>query len=222
MSWALFADLESTDIDRVLAAAQRRKFKKRETLFHQGDPGDSVFLLEKGHVAVRVTTSWGQDMTCEVLGPGQFFGELSIFTPRHRRTAAVVALDDVETLALTGTTLEELRHRHPEIGTSITIGLARRVDQLSTALIEALYIPVEQRVVRRVLDLARLYGDGQGPVVIPLTQDDVAGLAGATRPTVNQVLNKFAERGALELSRGRIVVLDPAPLVSRARAEPAG
>ena len=90
--------------------------------------------------------------------------------------------------------------------------LAERVDQLSRRLLEALYIGVEGRVFRRLMELDEIYGNGEPGTVIPLTQDDLAGLAGASRPTVNQVLARLGDQGVVVVGRGRIQILHPAGL----------
>jgi CRP-like cAMP-binding protein len=94
--------------------------------------------------------------------------------------------------------------------------LVNEVRTLNERLLEALYLPVDQRVRRRLVELAELYGDGgAGPVTLPLTQEVIAELAGATRPTVNQVLRDEEKRGTIELTRGRIGILDVSQLVQR-------
>ena len=90
--------------------------------------------------------------------------------------------------------------------------------RLSHALLEALYVPVEKRVLRRLGDLLALYRDGAADTVtIPLTQEDLAELAGTTRPTANKVLKAVEEAGAVRIARGRIDVLNADELARRAR-----
>jgi CRP-like cAMP-binding protein len=96
--------------------------------------------------------------------------------------------------------------------------LANEVRLMSERLLEALYLPTEQRVLRRLSDVARLYEpDADGHVQVPLTQEQVAGLAGTSRATVNDVLGEAQARGLVQLRRGTIRILDPAALVERAR-----
>ena len=97
--------------------------------------------------------------------------------------------------------------------------LAERVAFLSERLVEAYTVDAETRVVRRVLELGRVYG-GAPPIVIPLIQDDVAALAGTSRATVNRVLRNAEQRGLVELGRGRTVVVDPEGLARLARISP--
>lgn len=217
MDVPLFQSLGDSELRRVLAAAPRRRFPKGQAVCHAGDLGDSLFAIVRGRVAVRVDTEAGDTATLAVLGPGEFFGELALFTPQHRRTASVIALEPVEVLSLGREQLATLRHRHPDIDEALLGVMAREVQRLSAHLVEALFVPVEKRVMRRLVALCLQYGTGAAEIVVPLTQEDLAGLAGTTRPTVNQVLRRLEERGTVSLSRGRITVLDVETLTQRAR-----
>jgi CRP-like cAMP-binding protein len=86
--------------------------------------------------------------------------------------------------------------------------LAATVERLSQSLLEAMYLGVDERVARRLVELAEIYRTGGARVVVPITQDDLAGMAGTTRPTANLVLGKLADAGAVRLERGRIEVTD--------------
>ena len=88
---------------------------------------------------------------------------------------------------------------------------------LNERLLEALYLPVEKRAVRRLVELARQYGSDAGEVVIPLIQEELAGLVGTTRATLNQVLRALEETGLVELSRGKTIVTDVGALAGRVR-----
>jgi CRP-like cAMP-binding protein len=211
MGWALLSKLPEADREAVLAAARRRRFARNEALFHEGDAADSLHLIADGHVAIRVTTPLGDVATLRVAGPGDHVGELALVSPAARN-ATVVALDAVETLSLHRSEFDDLRRRHPETDgmlLDLAIGEVRR---LSTQLLEAMYVPVTTRVVRRLLDLVELYEDGEDPTTVPVTQDDLAGLAGTTRKTVNEVLGEAQDAGAIRLARGRVEVLDVAAL----------
>jgi CRP-like cAMP-binding protein len=96
--------------------------------------------------------------------------------------------------------------KHPEVERLMVSLLVERIDQLSQRLLESLYVGVDRRVYRRLVELAEIYGTGEAGVIVPLTQDDLAGLAGTTRPTVNQVLQKLAALGHVRLNRGSIEI----------------
>jgi CRP/FNR family cyclic AMP-dependent transcriptional regulator len=208
--------LDDDDRRAVLAAAHRRRFKRNEVVFHDGDPGDTLHLIVKGHFAVRITTPLGDVATLRVLGPGEHFGELAVLEPGPR-SGSVVSLDAGETMALHRDVVTELRARIPEIDTALTSALIGEVRRLAGALVDALYVPAEQRVWRRLRELVDIYGTDNLPVVIPATQDDLAQLAGTTRPTANRVLRAGEENGVVGLARGRIEIRDIAGLRRLAR-----
>ena len=217
MRWSLLDRLPEDDRRRVLAATSRRRFARREVLFHEDDPGDTLHLIDKGRVAVRVTTPLGDVATLVVLGPGEVVGELALLDEQARRNATAVALERTETLTLHRDQFHELRQRHPALDRFLLVALAAEVTRLSSLLVEALYVPVDTRVVRRLDALLETYGDGQSGTEIPLTQEDLASLAGTSRATVNRVLGEAESGGLVKVARGRITVLDPEGLRRRGR-----
>jgi CRP-like cAMP-binding protein len=191
--------------------ARRRTFTRGEVVFHEGDPADTVHLLRTGRVAVRTRTEYADDAILAVLGPGTIFGELALLTPGAPRSATVAALEEVETLAVHQLDFDRLRREHPRTTEVLVVILAEQVRRLSLHLREALYLPADSRVRRRLLEMADEYGEGpSGEVVIPLTQDDLAGLAGTSRQLVNRVLREDEARGTLRLGRGKTTILDAA------------
>ena len=214
MQWRLLSGLDEADRERVLGATRKRSYARREVLFHEGDPGDTLHLLVSGRVAVRVTTPQGDVATLAALGPGDAFGELALLRRSATRTATVVALEPVSTLTLHKDEFDTLSKQHPQVNRVLVGVLAARVERLSAHLVESLYLPADRRVLRRLLEVCRLYAEEPAGtrIVVPLTQEDLSGLAGTTRPTVNLVLRRLEEQGALALSRGKIEVLDLAVL----------
>ena len=165
---------------------------------------------------VRVTLRGGEFVVVAIFGPGDAFGELALVGTPQSRVATIAALERCETLSIDRDEFERLRASYPGVDRFLVEILSRRVDTLNTYLLEALYVPAERRVVRRLLHLCELYsGDGQ-PIVIPVTQETLASLAGTTRPTANQVLRRLAASGIVEVSRSQVVVLNRTGLHQRA------
>jgi len=215
--WALLRGLGEAERVEVLSHARRRTFRRGEVVVHRGDPADTVHMIARGRFAVRIVTPLGDSATLTVLGPGEIFGELALVRPGASRSATVEALEASETRSLHQRDFEALRRRHPEATAALVDVLVEQVQRLTRLLVEALYLPAEQRVIARVEELARLYADGEGEVEIPLTQEDIAGLAGTARPTVNRILRGCEERGLVRLRRGRTIVVDPATFAQRSR-----
>src|SRR5688572_21347737 len=174
MDWPLLAPLADDERAAILKAARRRSFAKGEVVFHEGDPADSLHLVTAGHLAVRVSTPDGERVTLNVLGPGSHVGELALLgpTPEHRRSATVVALDAAETRVLAATAFHDICAQNPRIQRLLTDLLAARIRELSARLLDAMYLGLDRRLYRSLLELSELYGPGpSGTPVIPLTQE---------------------------------------------------
>jgi CRP-like cAMP-binding protein len=212
VEWELLAGLPEEEVRQVLRGARRRRFARGEVLFHEGDPAATVHLLARGRVAVRVTTPMGDVCTLDILGPGSVLGELALLCPGAPRSATAVALETTETMTVDEAAFASLRDEHREVADTMVRVLTARVLRLNDRLVEALYVPADVRILRRLLDLVALYGE-----VVPLTQDDLSELAGTTRSTVNRVLRREERAGSLTLARGKIEVQDHEALAARAR-----
>lgn len=214
MRWALLENVPEEDVRRLLSVARHRRFARNEVVFHEQDPADTLHLIIKGRFVVRAQTPLGDRAILAVLGPGEMFGELSLLGEEDaRRSASVIAVEAGETHSVHQLDFDGLRRRHPETAQVLIAILAGQVRRLSRHLLEALYVPADKRVLRRLVEVAALYPDG----VVPLTQEDLASLAGTSRATVNRVLREAEARGSLTLGRGRTCVLDADELSRRGR-----
>lgn len=216
MESPLLEVLADADRRRLVAASRRRRFRPKEVVFHEGDPGDSLHIVLRGHLAVRITTPMGDTATIRIVCPGEWFGELAVIVPGPRN-ATVMALDQVETLNVSQAILNDLTDQQPAFREVVTEALVMEVRRTAAALVEALYVPAEKRVIRRLLDLATAFGDDAPATTLPVTQEDVAQLAGVTRETANRLLKRHADDGLLALSRGKIELLDAGILERVAR-----
>jgi len=216
----LFDRLPDEERRALRAAARRRRFARGDTIFYEGDLGDSLHIVDKGHVAIRISTPLGDTATLTVLVPGDSFGEQALLDPASRRTASAVCLGAVETLAVGQRDFDDLRGRLPAVDRFLVDVLAAQVRRLSAMLLESLHVDADTRIYRRVLTLAEAFDaddNGGEHSAITVTQDDIAGMAGTTRPTVNKALKSAEELGMVSLSRGRITVTDRAALSRKAR-----
>lgn len=218
--FALLDGAAPEEVAELLSHGRRRHFGAGEVVFHAGDPADCMHLVRSGRFAVRIGTEFGDVATLNVVGPGDAFGELALLTPGEPRSATVAALERAETLSVHEIDFRRLRAARPQTDAVLTQLLAARVRRLSGQLVDALYLPAETRVRRRLLDVAAAFGGdgaaGDGASV-PLTQEELASLAGTSRATVNRVLREEQEHGSLELRRGRTTIVDAAALERRAR-----
>jgi CRP/FNR family transcriptional regulator, cyclic AMP receptor protein len=214
----MLAGVPDADVQRLLAVARRRRFARGEVVFHRDDPADTLHFITKGRFAVRVMTPLENTVTIAVRGPGDAFGETALLAASPKRTATVSALEPAETFALGEREFARLRQSFPAVDRILFAFLAAELRRQNELLLEALYLPVDRRLRRRLLELARIYGGHRdGEVPIPLTQAQLAEMAGTSRATANQILRAEQQRCTLRLDRGQVVVLDRAELARRAR-----
>jgi CRP/FNR family cyclic AMP-dependent transcriptional regulator len=200
-------------VAEVLSRARVRRFERDQMVFHRDDPADTLHLVEVGRFAVQINVR-GERAILRVLGPGESFGELAVIEGGAPRSASVLSLERSQTLAVHQIDFDRLRERRPSVERVVSRLLAEQVRRLSEQLVEALHLPVEQRIRRRLLALLPLYGEPGTP--IPLTQQTLADLAGTTRQAVNGVLREDETAGIVELGRGVVTVLDAGALTDRA------
>jgi CRP/FNR family cyclic AMP-dependent transcriptional regulator len=216
MEWPLLVDVPREDVQRLLSVARRRTFARGEVVFHRDDPADSLHLVVRGRFGARVLTPLGDSVLVDVVGPGQSFGELALLWADGRRSATVESLEAGETRSVFRDDFAELQREHPGVKDVLLRLLAEQLRRSTDRLVEAHHVDAETRVRRRLSELAATYADG----VVPLTQEDVAALAGTSRATVNRVLREEQRLGAFTLTRGRTSVLDRESLERRCKRLP--
>jgi CRP/FNR family transcriptional regulator, cyclic AMP receptor protein len=202
---------------KLIERAKVRSYGIGDVVYQEGDPADSFHVVLVGRLAVTVTSADGRELTFAIVERDDIFGELALLTAEGNRSTTVRALEPAETLVVYRRDFEHLRQRHRAFSELLIDILTLRVLRMSVQLEEALYLPVQTRILRRLVELARAYGTGREPAVIPLTQEDIAGLAGTARATVNRILRAERTRGTVSLEKRRITVLDLDSLVRRAR-----
>jgi CRP-like cAMP-binding protein len=210
--------------DHLLAKARAgdvpsraRTFARGEVVFHEGDPGNTIHLIEDGMFAVRAATTAGRSLIINVLAPGAVFGEFAVFSPDGRRTSSVTSLAGGTTTEIERDGIREALRAEPVLAEELMAAVVVKAESTRTRLIELLSISADLRVLRALLMVDGLNG-GDGSV--PLTQSDLASLAATTRPTANRVLREEQDRGTLRLTRGGISVVDPDRLAKRAGLDP--
>ena len=220
----LLSALPAEARESLLARCRRRQFVRGAYLVYEGDPGDSLHLITKGRVAVLVGGAEGNPFAVALMGPGDFFGEQALLNARAVRSATIQALEPTETLVVNRSDFEDLRRQHPEVDRLLIGVLAKMVDRLTRQVAELTEIPGTVRIYRRIVALAELYGgDGEvatsDPVEIPLTQDQLASLAGVHLRLTSRVLGEARAAGLLDTNKGRLVIKDLPALRNRARLQ---
>jgi CRP/FNR family cyclic AMP-dependent transcriptional regulator len=204
----LFAGLGEPTL-RVLAdRSLERTFPRHSRLFHQGDPGTGLYVLASGLVKVVVTSEDGEEMVLVTLGPGEALGELSI-VDGGPRSASAEALEPTVALLITREVLLDLATRDrglTEALLQVLGGLLRRLTEQASDLV---FLDLPGRVAKLLAGLAVERGSATPEGIeldAALTQTDLAGMVGASRQSVNQILQGFARRGYLQVRGRRIVI----------------
>jgi len=194
----------------------RRRFKRGEVVFHEGDPGDAAHFVTDGAFIARGSSTMGEVIAVNIFGVGDVFGEMALLTPGARRSATVFSHGRGATLMVGRTGFETLMDAEGHVNRVLLSLTVERNRTLTALLVELLFAPVEQRVCNRLLDFARTVSPKAVEDWVQLSQEDLATLAGTTRASVNRVLGRARDLGLVELARGRIRVVDEAALLRRA------
>ncbi len=211
-------------LDEESAKALRRqmpdvKLSRGEHLFMEGDAGDRLYVVLEGKMKLTRASADGRESLWSVLGPGEMFGELSLFDPRPR-TSTASAVTDVTLAALAHDALRPWLLERPEVSMHMLQALARRLRRANDVTADLVFTDVPGRVAKNLLDLADRFGEQDRDglhVHHDLTQEELAQLVGASRETVNKALADFAARGWLQISARSVLILDSERLRRRAR-----
>jgi CRP-like cAMP-binding protein len=197
----------------VEAVAVRVTVREGETLFSQGEPGDALYIIERGEIVISVSAADGRRLALDVLREGEVFGEIALFGG-DRTATATASVDCVLRRTRRSDILAMLR-RHPELALDFIDLLCDRLRTVSDKLEGRTFLPVPARLADRLLYLEAKLGDG-GRVVV--SQADLAEFVGATREGVAKTLAIWRSRKWVALSRGVIHIVDRAALESVAVA----
>ena len=215
----LFAGLEDEAASALASTMGTTRLNKGEVLFREGDSGDRLYVVVSGKVKLGRSGSAGRENLLAVLGPGQMFGELSLFDPGPRSTTAT-AVTSCEIRTLEHDVLMGWLIGRPEEAQGLLGQLAARLRRANDVVADLVFSDVPGRVAKQLLELAQRFGDARDDGVHvhhDLTQEELAQLVGASRETVNKALADFAARGWIRLEPRSVTILDVERVERRAR-----
>jgi CRP/FNR family cyclic AMP-dependent transcriptional regulator len=214
----LFSALDEEAAQALRASMTEHKAVRGAVIFAEGDPGDRLYVVMQGKVKLGTQADDGRENMFAVLGPGEMFGELSLFDPSPRQATAV-ALTDVTLLGLANDALQPWLTGRPEVAIGLLRALARRMRKSHDSLSDLVFTDVPGRVAKALIELAKKFGEHEGSgmrVNHDLTQEELAQLVGASRETVNKALADFGQRGWILLEQKSVLILDIDRLKRRA------
>ena len=217
----LFAGLDAEGLTSMTRGMRVRRFRRGETIFHLGDPGDALFIVMAGSIKITLPADTGDEAILATLRPGDFFGELALLDGAPR-SATAVAIEATETYILPRDQFRELIATEPVMREALLATLAAEVRRLTHHVEELHFLDITGRLASRLARLAaesgaRRLADGSVQLAGPLTQGDLAAMIGCTRQSVNKLLGMFSEEGLIRLDRDRIVIVDLEGLARSAR-----
>ena len=213
----VFRDLSGAQVRDVAAIASTKKLFPDETLFMEGDPGGTLYVVAEGTMKLTVTSSDGREMLLGVLRPPDSFGELSLIDGGPR-AATAVAVTATTLLGMGRIELLGVLRAKPALVDGVLRSIGSLARQVSGQSVDLVFLDVQGRVAKLLLSLAeRVPGSDGDPVTIamPLPQGGMAEMVGVSRQSYNQALRRLAERGWIRVGEGEVTVLDATALTRR-------
>ncbi len=215
----LFSALDDDASHALRASMVALKLNKGQVLFKEGQEGDRLYVVVHGKIKLGTTSADGRENLLSILGPGEMFGELSLFDPEPR-TSTATAVTDVRLVSLAHDAVIGLVTSSPQTSLELLRRLAQRLRKSNEVLADLVFADVPGRVAKAIMDLGERFGvqkeDGLH-VNHDLTQEELAQLVGASRETVNKALADFASRGWVKLEPRAVLVTDVERVTKRGR-----
>ncbi len=208
---ALFTRVDDQILGVCAATLRVRRFKKNETIFHQGDPGDSLYIVESGAVKIVLPSPEGEDgAIIATLGRGDFFGELALLDGSPH-SATAVAAEPTNALVLQREPFEQLIDTEPLLRKALFAGLVGELRRLTGHVEELHFLDLPGRLASRIVRSAR-DADPERTTDVrldwPYTQSDLASMIGGTRQTVNRLLADMVAQGLIVVERDSLLIPD--------------
>jgi CRP/FNR family cyclic AMP-dependent transcriptional regulator len=215
----LFEALSEEDARALRSGVIDVALDRGERLFAEGDTGDSLYIILSGKIKLTKAAPDGRENLLSVHGPGEMFGELSLFDPVPR-TSSATAITNARLAGIAHDDVRAWLSTRPEVAMHMLQALAQRLRRINEVKADLVFTDVPGRVAKALLDLSDRFGvptpDGI-QVNHDLTQEELAQLVGASRETVNKALADFAARGWIHLAAKSVLITDADRLRKRAR-----
>ena len=215
----LFSALDDDAAHSLRESMVALKLNKGQVLFKEGQEGDRLYVIVQGKIKLGTTSNDGRENLLSILGPGEMFGELSLFDPEPRASTAT-AVTDARLVSLAHSAVIGLVTTNPQTSLELLRRLAQRLRKSNEVLADLVFADVPGRVAKAIMELGMRFGiqkDDGLHVNHDLTQEELAQLVGASRETVNKALADFAARGWVKLEPRAVLVTDVERLAKRGR-----
>ena len=208
----LFRALSPEAFGEVAAAARTRTLRRGDVLFAEGDSSSELFVVERGRIAIANRSADGRESVVALMEAGDIFGEMGLFDGVGR-SAHARALEPSRVFAVAYAPLRQVFESKPDLLWGVVGMLARRLRTNNEALSDSVFLDVTGRTAKRLLELSA----GADEFSLPITQEELAGLVGASRERVNKAISSFIRLGWLEQRDRRYKITDREQLGRRSR-----
>jgi CRP-like cAMP-binding protein len=208
----IFKGLPEDVLTEVAALCENRRYERNEPAFKEGTPGTKLYGVIAGRLWISTSSLEGREFHLNVAEPGDIVGEIA-FLDGGMRTATARAAESTTCFEIERAPFFKLLERKPALGMHLLQLVTRRVRWMTRLVADSVFCSVEQRLVTRMLYLAKPLGDGTKSVEITISQKDLAEFLGISRQVVNSYLSKWRRDGLVTLGRGKIIIQDPVQLL---------
>ncbi len=215
----LFSDMPGEQVQPLVAALEQRTYRKGQIILHEGEPGDSLFIILSGRVRIYTLSPEGHELSVWICDPGDFFGEMALLSGEPR-SASAEAMQRTQVLVLHRHAFHHHLLSNPAAAIRIIETLSQRLRRTTESAEELVSLNVPQRIARKLIELAERYGVVQEDGVmidLDLSQEAIASMVGTTRESANRALSRLRDQDVVEIERVRIRVVSPEKLESLAR-----
>jgi CRP/FNR family transcriptional regulator, cyclic AMP receptor protein len=208
---ALFARLDDSDSDAILAHATVARYAEGNQIFAKGDPGNSMMAVLTGRVMISTPSLDGRQVVLTVFRDGDVFGEIALLDGKER-TADATAMTDCELLVVPRRSLLSLLERRPDLCVSLMVVLCERLRRTNEQVEDLAFLDLEARIAKVLIRLSEELGDEPAatkPVAVRISQRALGELVGGSRESVNKHLQDWKRSGIIAIEKGAIMIHDP-------------
>jgi CRP-like cAMP-binding protein len=211
-STELFAELRDEALDRIVAEAVSKKLRRGDVVFEEGAVPEHLYVVEDGRIAIASKSIDGRESVFALMERGELFGEMGLLDGLGR-SAEARALEPSQLTEIPYQPVRAAFEADPSLLWGVVALLAGRLRSMDSALADSVFLDVTGRTAKRLLEMA---GDAD-EFQIPVTQEELAGMVGASRERVNKAIASFVRLGWIDQADRRYAILDREQLTRRAR-----
>ncbi len=206
---SIFSGVNADSLARIASITVEKTFPKKSIIFHEGDEGDTLYILKSGRVKISKITEDGREKTLTIMQPGDFFGEMAILDSLPRSATAEVLDEPATAFTVNKRDFERIIVETPLIALQIMRDLTRRIRQVNQQVEDLAFKDVHERVASTLFHLSRSEGRPMGTKVLinlKMTHQDLANMVGSSRETVTRALNRLQDEGIISIAHQQITI----------------